>query len=186
MDDERTSTPGGTEPRELLRRPIAELEALGLTRPARLTLGRFLDVLVEERALSSDRAREYLDLYNDVRFGGREEPGDRVARLIDELVGEIRDRLREGSRAVARVSRRLAALDAKGDERRPRGEAAQRSPARPRRRPVEPIPAGAPRSGRLRRPGLVVTVLAVWTLLAAGLGYWLAPDIDRFNLFPPI
>ena len=57
------------DPRDLLRPPLLDLEALGLGRPAHLTMEHYLRLLVQAELVSEQAVDTYLEVFQDLQYG---------------------------------------------------------------------------------------------------------------------
>ena len=93
---------------ELLQVPLTRLEEAGLPRPPSLTLEQYLERLMSEEVLSPKAVRRFLAVYQDVRYGSKEVPGERVAQACEALtvVAARLDAQRPPGRSTRRISTR--------------------------------------------------------------------------------
>ncbi|MCP4902542.1 MAG: hypothetical protein GY906_36725 [bacterium] len=75
--------------REALDGPLRRLSALGLRRPQHLTVGRFLELLVEEDLVAASTVTDYVDILQEIHYGGVRVDDLNATAAISALEGAI-------------------------------------------------------------------------------------------------
>ncbi len=195
----------------VLRGPLQDLEALGLHRPATLSLGQYLRVLVDQGLLPAEPTEAYLLAYQAVRYGGKEIPTEQLEQVADRLrdelerwdqtdkkITQLQNQLQKlpvpapvpTSPARLRQRRGVPVVDIKGRPKRPEPQA-----------DVDQVKAPTVRPGRLaktwrrwaenlrslgqrrlgRRWRRTALIGLLWSVAMIWLGYWLEPHIDQLR-----
>lgn len=181
-------------PRATLQRPLQRLEALGLARPPSLTVEQYLGLLVRHQLLADDAVGAYLALYQEIRYGDKQVDPQRLARVTEELMRQVRQLgtlarieleplLRElaPARAVAEPAPRVTAAVARAPLPGPDARDAPRATERTDTAGSATAAAGLTQQRgwrtSVRVVALMVGVLLVWSVAMVGVGYRLAPTI---------
>ncbi|MBM4318943.1 MAG: tetratricopeptide repeat protein [Deltaproteobacteria bacterium] len=98
--------------RQNLEQLLAQLAALGLTLPPALPLGELFALLAAEGLLAPEPARELVQVYGELRFGGRGESAERFGELVRVVRGEIEGLAQEREAAASRLERAAGRLAA--------------------------------------------------------------------------
>ncbi len=177
---------------ELLQVPLTRLEEAGLPRPPSLTLEQYLERLMSEEVLSPKAVRRFLAVYQDVRYGSKEVPGERVAQACEALTVEAArlDDLDEAALGRLRANVTPAPAPAPALASRPTGPLiplspppaetgeAMAAPSLPGRKAAEPVrPSLRGRLPSARWLALVASSVLVWSVAMLGVGYWQSPKI---------
>ena len=180
------------DPRDLLRPPLSNLEALGLARPAHLTMERYLSMLVQVELLTEGAVGVYLAVFQDVQYG--------QGGLLPEAVSAAEALQEEVAALSARPEEDLAwvRLQLNPPEiREPAPAPMVQPPTREEREltaqiprlvgpdsadePSTPKPRGLAGQG-LPSPRLLalgITLLVLWSAVMVALGYRNAARIDE-------
>ena len=182
-------------PAETLQAPLQRLEQTGLPRPPSLTLEQYLERLMAADALSPRAVRRFLEVYQDVRYGSKEVPLERVVVASDALLMEAEGLAEMDPAALATIRGRLSPSPAPA----PAITGRPTAPLIPLSPPPSPPGAGGPVAARPSLPGrpadaptrpplrqrlpslrslaLVATAVMVWSVAMLGVGYWQSPRI---------
>ncbi len=160
----------------LLRRPLDQLDQMGIHRPPHLTLQQFMQRLAAHRVASKHTVSAYLVLYQEVRYAARDLDADVMHQIVQRLMHEFSAMATWSQAERDELVRQMAEDD------HPADSPADASDMEPPYIPPghdKPRANGTSKSWRWR---LGFAALLVWSIVMMLVGYWQSDQIALMML----